>query len=230
MKKIVVLTGAGMSADSGLKTFRDSGGLWEGFDIREVATVEGWQEDPEKVLQFYNKRRKQAFEAEPHAGHKALANLEEHFDVSIITQNVDNLHERAGSRDVLHLHGELTKVRSEKNSSLVYDIGDKSIKLGDRAEDDSQLRPHVVWFGERVPSMEKATKIVPQADILVTIGTSLVVYPAAGLVDYVSTQTPKYLVDPAEPEIADTSNWNHIQKPAAQGVPEMAEQLKSKYI
>lgn len=225
MDKIVVLTGAGMSADSGLQTFRDSDGLWEGHDVMEVATVQGWKNNPEKVLDFYNKRRKQAHEADPHTGHKALAKLENSYDVTIITQNVDSLHERAGSSDVLHLHGELSKVRSETDSSIIKHIGGDAIELGDTAEDGGQWRPHVVWFGEMVPNMEKAASIIPEADILIVIGTSLVVYPAAGLVDYAPSGAPKYIVDPAEPELHNLGSWTHIQKKAKNGVPELVDQL-----
>ena len=225
MEKIIVLTGAGMSADSGLKTFRDSGGLWEGHDIREVATVEAWKKNPEKVLEFYNKRRKQAFKAEPNQGHKAVAKLEESYDVTVITQNVDNLHEQAGSTDVLHLHGELRKVRSETDRTLVYDIGGDEIELGDTAEDGGQLRPHVVWFGEMVPNMEKAAVLMPEADILIVIGTSLLVYPAAGLVDYAPDQIPKYIIDPSKPDLFDYRGWNHIQERAAVGTPKLVKEL-----
>jgi len=225
MEKVVVLTGAGMSADSGLKTFRDSDGLWEGYDISKVATVQGWREDPETVLDFYNKRRKQAFEAKPNEGHKALARLEESYDVTIITQNVDSLHERAGSSDVLHLHGQLSKVRSVKDPSLIKDIGGDPIHLGDTAEDGAQLRPHVVWFGEMVPNMEKAAQVVPSADILIVIGTSLVVYPAAGLTDYAKTHIPKFIIDPAKPELYDDTGWEHLKKRAATGTPELVNQL-----
>jgi NAD-dependent deacetylase len=227
MQKVVVLTGAGMSADSGLATFRDSGGLWEGFDINEVASVTGWEKDPEKVLEFYNKRRKQAFEADPNEGHKALARLEEKYDVTIITQNVDNLHERGGSSDVLHLHGELHKARSVEDDSVVVEIGDKSIQMGDTAPDGGQLRPHIVWFGEMVPMMEKAATIVPKADIFVVIGTSLVVYPAAGLTDLVRADVDKYLIDPKEPELMSYANWDHIQETAASGTPKLVDRLLS---
>lgn len=227
MKKVIVLTGAGMSADSGLKTFRDSGGLWEGHDIYEVATPDGWRRDPEMVLEFYNQRRRQVWQAEPNAGHKALARLEEAYDVTVITQNVDNLHEQAGSSDVLHLHGDITKVRSEKDPSLVYDVGGDPISLGDTAEDGAQLRPHVVWFGEMVPNMEKAAELVPEADMLIVIGTSLVVYPAAGLVDLVPESIPRFVVDPSEPEI-NLSGWKHIEKRAAEGTPELVERLLNK--
>lgn len=225
MKKVIVLTGAGMSADSGLKTFRDSGGLWEGYDINEVATVEGWRRNPEKVLEFYNKRRRQMSEAKPNAGHKALVHLEDHFDVTIITQNVDNLHERAGSTDVLHLHGELAKVRSEQDPSLVYEVGGEAIELGDTADDGAQLRPHVVWFGEMVPNMQKAASLVPEAEILVVIGTSLVVYPAASLVDYAPPGIARHMIDPATPELYDYQGWTHIRKTAAAGTPELVEEL-----
>lgn len=225
MERIVVLTGAGMSADSGLKTFRDSDGLWEGHDISKVATPQAWQEDKELVLDFYNQRRKQAYEASPHAGHKALVNLEKKYEVTIVTQNVDSLHEKAGSTEVVHLHGELSKVRSEKDPSLMYDIGGKAIESGDNAEDGAQLRPHVVWFGEPVPQMEKASALVAEADALMVIGTSLVVYPAAGLVDLAGAEIPKYLIDPANPELADYSGWRHIRKTAAKGTPSLVSEL-----
>lgn len=224
MKKVIVLTGAGMSADSGLGTFRDSGGLWEEHDIYDVATPEGFRRNPEMVLRFYNERRRTVHEAEPHAGHKALARLEEHFDVTIVTQNIDNLHERAGSTDVLHLHGEITKVRSVEDPSLVYDIGGDPIEVGDTAEDGAQLRPHVVWFGEMVPNMEQAAEVVPKADLLVVIGTSLVVFPAAGLVDLVNQSTPRFVVDPSQPEI-NLEGWEHIAKRAETGTPELVERL-----
>jgi NAD-dependent deacetylase len=227
MKKIIVLTGAGMSADSGLQTFRGSDGLWEGYDIKKVATVEGWRKDPERVLEFYNKRRRQLYTVDPNKGHKALARLESKFDVTIITQNVDNLHERAGSSDVLHLHGELSKARSVKDKSLVYEIGDEDIEMGDTAEDRGQLRPHVVWFGEMVPNMEKAAQIVPKADILIVIGTSLVVYPAAGLVDYAPSDIPKYIIDPERPDIMPAKGWHHFEKRAAEGTPELVDELLS---
>lgn len=228
MLKIVVLTGAGMSADSGLKTFRDSDGLWEGHDIQRVASIEAWEEDKEFVLDFYNQRRKQAHSVSPNMGHKALARLEEKYDITIITQNVDSLHESAGSTKVVHLHGELSKVRSEKDFSLVYDIGGDAIEVGDTAEDGAQLRPHVVWFGEMVPNMEKAASIVPQADILIVIGTSLVVYPAAGLVDLASPSIPKYIIDPEVPELSGYSDWEHIKERAAVGTPALVDKLLNK--
>lgn len=227
MDKVVVLTGAGMSADSGLQTFRDSDGLWEGHNVREVATPQAWERDKELVLEFYNERRKQMHSVDPNKGHKALARLEKKFDVTIITQNVDDLHERGGSSDVLHLHGELSKVRSEDDRSLVYDIGGDTIEVGDTAEDGAQLRPHVVWFGEMVPNMEKAAQIVPKADILIVIGTSLVVYPAAGLVDLADQDIPKFIIDPSIPDLMDYSGWEHIQERAEVGTPDLVEQLLS---
>lgn len=225
MEKVVVLTGAGMSADSGLKTFRDSDGLWEGHDVSEVATPQAWERDKELVLEFYNQRRQQAHAVDPNAGHKALAQLEEQYDVTIITQNVDSLHERAGSSDVVHLHGQLSKVRSEDDPSLIYDIGGDTIELGDTAEDGAQLRPHVVWFGEPVPNMRKAADIVPEADILIVIGTSLVVYPAAGLADLAGSGIPKYIIDPATPEVRSYSDWTHLKQRAAEGTPELVNEL-----
>lgn len=225
MDKVIVLTGAGMSADSGLKTFRDSDGLWEGHDISKVATVDAWEKDKEHVLKFYNERRKKAHSVNPNAGHKALAQLEEKYDVTIITQNVDNLHERAGSTEVIHLHGELSKVRSVQDPSLIYDIGGDSIHVGDTAEDGAQLRPHVVWFGEQVPNIKKAYSIVPQADILIVIGTSLAVYPAAGLVDLVDSETDRYIIDPDIPTMTGYQEWNQLNKTAADGTPELVDKL-----
>ncbi len=219
------MTGAGMSADSGLKTFRDSNGLWEGHDIQDVATPQAWERNKELVLEFYNQRREQAYSVDPNEGHKALVELEEEYDVTIITQNVDALHERAGSSDVIHLHGQLSKVRSEEDPSLIYEIGGDTIELGDTAEDGAQLRPHVVWFGEPVPNMQKAANVVPSADILIVIGTSLVVYPAAGLVDLVSQGTPKYIIDPATPELRTFSGWEHLKQRAAEGTPKLVEHL-----
>jgi len=230
MKKLVVLTGAGMSADSGLSTFRDSGGLWEGFNIDDVATVYGWQRDPETVLDFYNKRRAQAFDAEPNAGHRALADLESHFDVKIITQNVDDLHERAGSTDVLHLHGMLREARSSRDPELVTDIGNKPIQLGQKASDGTQLRPNVVWFGEAVPNIEPASDEVSKADIMIVIGTSLVVYPAAGLIDFAQPGIPKYIVDPSAPEFRITNEWEYIAATANEGVPQLKKELIKKFI
>ncbi len=197
-KKIAVLTGAGVSAESGITTFRDSGGLWEQYDVMEVASIDGWNKNPQLVLQFYNDRRKQLAEVEPNAAHFILAGLEKDFHVTIVTQNVDNLHERAGSSKVLHLHGELTKARSSVNPNLIVDIGCRPIGWGEKAPDGSQLRPHIVWFGEAVPMIEQAIDIVAAADILVIIGTSLNVYPAAGLVGYANRKAPVYLIDPNE--------------------------------
>jgi NAD-dependent deacetylase len=219
-----------MSADSGLATFRDSGGLWEGHNIEDVATVKGWENDPESVLDFYNKRRKQAHHAKPNRGHESLAELEEYFDVEIITQNVDDLHERAGSSSVLHLHGKLSEAKSSKIHDHIVDLGDKPITIGDKADDGSQLRPNVVWFGEPVPNIEPASVKVSQADILVIIGTSLVVYPAAGLVDFASPEIPKFIIDPSEPQIRLNDTWTHISEPAETGVPKLKEQLISKFI
>ncbi|MBD3614938.1 MAG: NAD-dependent deacylase [Gracilimonas sp.] len=224
--KIVVISGAGISAESGLSTFRGSGGLWEGYDIQEVASPQGWETDTETVLQFYNLRRRQAAEAKPNKAHKALADLEKQFEVVIITQNVDDLHERAGSNNVMHLHGELRKARSEKNESLVIDIGSDPIKLGDLAEDGAQLRPHVVWFGEMVPMIEPAAMEVAEADILIVVGTSLVVYPAAGLIHYAKTGIPKYIIDPSEPQLLDQDGWFHYRENAGTGVKKLAEKLK----
>ncbi len=198
MKKLVVLTGSGISAESGLKTFRDSGGLWENYDVTEVASPYGWEKDKELVLRFYNERRTQLKDTKPNHGHLGLVELENYFDVQIITQNVDNLHEKAGSKNVLHLHGELTKVRSTGNPSLIYDIGYREIHVGDNCEKGHQLRPHVVWFGEPVPAIEYAAEITTSADIFAVVGSSLAVYPAAGLLDYVSGDKKIYVVDPAD--------------------------------
>ena len=196
MKKIIVLTGAGMSAESGIKTFRDMGGLWEEYDIMEVASPQGWQKHPKVVLEFYNQRRKQLLECEPNKGHFALKELENAFEVEIITQNVDDLHERAGSTKVLHLHGELRKVRSTGDPDLVYELDGWKLKLGDICEKGYQLRPHIVWFGEPVPNISKAERICQTADIFLIVGTSLNVYPAAGLMYAIPTGIPVYYIDP----------------------------------
>jgi NAD-dependent deacetylase len=227
-KRIVVLTGAGMSAESGIATFRDSGGLWEQYPVEQVATPEGFQANPQLVLDFYNMRRSETFKAQPNQGHIILAEMEDQYDMFIITQNVDNLHERAGSTKVLHLHGELTKVRSVKNPDLIYDLSPDTpdIKLGDTAEDGAQLRPHIVWFGEAVPNIEPAAKIVSKADILVIIGTSLNVYPAAGLVNYAKDIIPKYLIDP-KPVYTSVANLTHIMKGASEGMKELREKLNA---
>lgn len=195
-KKVIVLTGAGISAESGISTFRDSDGLWEQYRVEDVATPEGYEKDRALVLDFYNQRRRQLKVVEPNEGHRQLVRLEKDFDVHIITQNVDNLHERAGSTQVLHLHGELTKARSERNPNLITDIGYEDIHLGDKAEDGAQLRPHIVWFGEAVPNIEPAAELCGQADFFVVVGTSMNVYPAAGLIHYVPRGVPCYLVDP----------------------------------
>lgn len=229
-KKLVVLTGAGISAESGLMTFRDAGGLWENHSIEDVATPQGWQKDPALVQKFYNDRRAKAFEAKPNAGHKALVDLEKYFDVRIITQNVDNLHEKAGSSNVLHLHGELTKVRSVKNEDLIYDIGDKAIEMGDLAEDGGQLRPHIVWFGEMVPMIEVAADLCLNADIFVVVGTSMQVYPAAGVIGFVADEAPKFIIDPNSPEVSSQyENVHFITETATVGVPQLAEILITDY-
>jgi NAD-dependent deacetylase len=207
MKKLIILTGAGISAESGIKTFRDADGLWEGHNVMEVASPEGYLENPELVLDFYNQRRKQLLEVSPNKAHYNLAKLENYFDVEIITQNVDDLHERAGSTKVIHLHGELLKVRSAVNESNVLDWR-KELVLGDLCSEKSQLRPHIVWFGEMVPLLEKAIKITQTADILVVIGTSMQVYPAASLIDYIKPNTPIYFIDP-KPTVSE-SNFNNL--------------------
>lgn len=225
MKKLVVLTGSGMSAESGLKTFRESGGLWENYDVMQVASIDGWYRDMELVLRFYNDRREQLKNAKPNAAHTGLVELEEYFDVDIITQNIDNLHERAGSRKVLHLHGILTKARCIGNESLIYDIGYNSITLGDTCEEGHQLRPHIVWFGEPVPNMPEAANIAASADIFAVIGTSLVVYPAAGLIDYVRAHVPIYVIDPNEVRAPHYRNVTFIKEKASTGVKILKEKL-----
>jgi NAD-dependent deacetylase len=228
MKNLVVLTGAGISAESGISTFRDSDGLWEKYRVEDVATLDAWHADKELVTDFYNQRRKQLLEVEPNYGHIGLVELEKQFKVSIITQNVDNLHERAGSSSILHLHGELTKVRSEKYEDLVYELPkDKyEVKIGDLCEKGYQLRPHIVWFGEPVPMIGKAAEITQQADILLIIGTSLNVYPAAGLVHYIRPDVPIYLIDPKDVPIT-RKNVYHIKKGASEGVKEFVEKMLS---
>lgn len=227
MKKLVVLTGAGISAESGLKTFRDSDGLWENHRVEDVATPEAWQRDPELVLRFYNERRKAAALSQPNSAHVGLAELEKDFDVQIITQNVDNLHERAGSTNVLHLHGELSKVRSITDDSLITDIGKKTISIGDVATDGQQLRPHIVWFGEMVPMIEPAIELCMEADIFVVIGTSMQVYPAASLIRYVPLHSPKYIIDPKKIDGIENNygDLQFIQQTATQGMPELVRQL-----
>lgn len=225
-KKIVVLSGSGISAESGLSTFRDSGGLWEGYNINEVATPDGWETNPKLVLDFYNHRREQAGKAEPNRAHHALAELESFFEVQIVTQNVDDLHERAGSTNVLHLHGELTKARSIENENLVIDIGTSPIHIGDVGPDGKQLRPHIVWFGEMVPMLERGAQIVDKADILVVIGTSLVVYPAASLIHYAPDSCMKYIIDPSSPELYSFDGWIHIKEPATSGIEKLITELE----
>lgn len=225
MKKIVVLSGAGISAESGISTFRDSDGLWKKHRFEEVASPVAWERAPELVLEFYNQRRKQLFEVIPNTAHNALVKLEEKYDVQIITQNVDDLHERAGSSKILHLHGELKKARSTADPGLIYELKNWELKMGDTCEKGSQLRPHVVWFGEMVPNIEPAVKLSSQADIYLIIGTSLNVYPAAGLVDFAPAKTPKYLIDPKANITAGFSNVTIIEKKASEGVPELVEQL-----
>ena len=227
MKKLVVLTGSGISRESGLKTFRETGGLWEDYDVMEVASYEGWVRDPDLILRFYNERRTQLKNAEPNAAHTGLADLEADFDVTIITQNVDNLHERGGSSKVLHLHGELTKVRSTGNEFLVYDIGYKNVYLGDVCEEGHQLRPHIMWFGEPVPAMHEAARFVSSADIFVVIGTSLVVYPAAGLVGYAPDDIPIFLIDPNDPGSYMQRICHFIQEKAGAGLDILKKELES---
>jgi NAD-dependent deacetylase len=227
-KNLVVLTGAGISAESGLKTFRDSDGLWEGYDVNEVATPRGWKKDPGLVLDFYNMRRRDVRDALPNTAHHGLVRLEEFFNVQIITQNIDDLHERAGSRNVMHLHGEIFKMRSELDESLIYSITD-DIQLGDHAEDGRQLRPHIVWFEEPVPLIAKAGQLVRKADLFVVVGTSLAVYPAAGLLDFADAHIPKFIVDKNVPFTRDIENLIAIQKPATLGIPDL-QQLLMKYI
>jgi NAD-dependent deacetylase len=224
-KKLVVLTGAGISAESGLKTFRDSDGLWEGYNIEDVATPRAWRKNPQLVLDFYNQRRKNVAEATPNAAHIGLAELEKDFDVYIITQNIDDLHERAGSTRVLHLHGEIFKMRSEKTNELVKEIRG-NIMLGDCAEDGCQYRPNIVWFEEPVPMIEEAIPIVHSADIFAVVGTSLVVYPAAGLVNYAPMEIPKYIIDKRIPYTSSVYNVTVIEKPATEGVKVMMEMIE----
>ena len=227
MKKLIALTGAGISAESGLATFRDAGGLWEGYKVEDVATPEAWDRDPAMVLEFYNLRRKAALEANPNQGHKILAALEEDFDVTVITQNVDNLHERAGSSKVIHLHGSLFESRSTMDESKVYPVPGWELKIGDKCELGSQLRPNIVWFGEAVPIMESAISLVRQADIFLVAGSSLVVYPAAGLIDFVPDEVPKYIIDPKIPEVQKYHRINFIQENATTGMAMFREMVKS---
>ncbi|MDR2175705.1 MAG: NAD-dependent deacylase [Synergistaceae bacterium] len=225
-KKLVVLTGAGMSAESGLKTFRDSNGLWEEHDVMDVASIDGWHRNPELVLDFYNQRRRQLASAQPNEGHRILAELEEDFDVRIVTQNVDDLHERGGSTKVLHLHGELTKARSVRDETRVYDIGYGEIAFGQTGEDGSQLRPHIVWFGEAVPLIMEAERLVREADEFAVIGSSLVVYPAAGLVTSLRPGTRAFLIDPSEVDMHLPPNFTIIRDTATKGTRKMRDILR----
>lgn len=232
MKKIVFLTGAGMSAESGISTFRDSGGLWEQYPVEAVASIEGYYRDPELVQKFYNERRKQLLTVEPNEGHRLVASLENDFDVTIVTQNVDNLHEAAGSKNVIHLHGELMKATSSSNPNdpnciVTLPLDNLEIKMGDKAKDGSQLRPYIVWFGESVPMIEPAIKTVNKADVLVVIGTSLNVYPAAGLLSYANPDCNIYLIDPNEVKYDKSLGIHHIMKGASEGMRELCEILKS---
>ena len=218
MKNLVVLTGAGISAESGIPTFRDADGLWEGFDVMEVATPEGWKKNPALVLDFYNQRRKKALEVAPNRGHEILAELEKHFHVTIVTQNVDNLHERAGSSHVIHLHGSLFESRSTADESLIYPIQGWQLNPGEKCEKGSQLRPNIVWFGEMVPLMEVAAMHAQQADVFLVVGTSMAVYPAAGLINYVRFDVPQFIVDPRIPETATSSRIHAIAEKASTGL------------
>jgi NAD-dependent deacetylase len=223
--KLVVLTGAGISAESGLKTFRDSDGLWEGYNVYDVATPEAWERNPELVQKFYNERRRQVLAAKPNLAHQVLAELEKDFDVEIITQNIDDLHERAGSTKVTHLHGVITKSQSDRKADLTYPIVGPEIKMGELCELGAQLRPHVVWFGEAVPMIEVASKLCKQADLFVLIGTSLAVYPAAGLIDFVPSFVDKYIIDPRIPDVKRYKNVINIEKNAVEGITELKEIL-----
>lgn len=227
MKKLVVLSGAGISAESGIPTFRDSNGLWEGYDVIQVATPEGWRANPELVLDFYNQRRRKALEVKPNRGHEILAELEKHFDVTIVTQNVDNLHERAGSRHVIHLHGSLFESRSSVDETLVYPIDGWQLKIGQCCAKGSQLRPNIVWFGEMVPLMEVASAYAAQADIFIVVGTSMVVYPAAGLIHSVPYDSMKYIVDPKLPDIGHVPFTKFIEDKASTGLEVVWRELVS---
>ena len=230
MKKFVILSGAGVSAESGIKTFRDSDGLWENYNVADVADIDGWYRNPGLVLKFYNERRRQLEKAQPNQAHLIIAEMEKYFDVTVVTQNVDNLHERAGSTKVIHLHGELTKVRPENTEDRgVKDIGYADINLGDCDSHGVQLRPHIVWFGEAVPMMTLAARAVSEADILLIIGTSLNVYPAAGLFRYVQPGTPIFLIDP-KPIHLDYNNFRQIQEPATVGMEQLKQILLDEYL
>jgi NAD-dependent deacetylase len=225
-KKLVVLSGSGISAESGIKTFRDMGGLWEQYEVTEVASPQAWETNRQLVLDFYNQRRKQLFECAPNSAHLALSELENSFDVSIITQNVDDLHERAGSNNVLHLHGELKKVRSTIDPDLIYELDHWELKTGDVCEKGSQLRPHIVWFGEPVDAIEQAGEIAASADIFLVIGTSLSVYPAAGLIDFVSEKVPVFIIDPGSPNHSSSPYIEVIKEKASTGMQILKQKLE----
>lgn len=225
MKKVVILSGAGISAESGISTFRDANGLWEGHDIMEVASPNGWESNKELVLDFYNQRRKAGINAKPNAAHNYVAKLEDHFDVTVVTQNVDNLHEKAGSSKIIHLHGELFKSQSTLDPSLVYDLNGWELKLGDTCEKGSQLRPYIVWFGEAVPLMEDAIAAVEKADFLIVIGTSLLVYPAAGLLDYTPFACKTYIIDPNMPTVTKQPNFSFYEEKATTGMEKVFQEL-----
>ncbi len=224
-KKIVFFSGAGISAESGIKTFRDSGGLWEQYKIEDVATFEAWKKNPQLVLDFYNQRRKQIIEAVPNKAHVSIAKLQEDYDVTIITQNIDDLHERAGSKNVLHLHGEIMKGRSTIDSKLIYPLNHWELKIGHLCEKGSQIRPHIVWFGESVTEMDNAINLAKQADVFVTIGTSLNVYPAANLIHVVENYIPKFLIDPGNFNLNSVKNINFIQTNATEGISILIEKI-----
>jgi NAD-dependent deacetylase len=229
MKKLVVLSGAGVSAESGIKTFRDSGGLWEGYEVMDVASPEGWARNQELVLNFYNERRKNALAAQPNEGHKIIAELENLFDVTVVTQNVDNLHEKAGSSKVIHLHGELFKSRSTSDPNLIYDVEGWALNTGDLCEKGSQLRPHIVWFGEMVPMMDVAVEEILSADIFIVIGTSLQVYPAAGLLEYVRESVPKFIIDPNMPFVNSRPNLHLIEEVGSVGMQIVKKTLEQEH-
>ena len=224
-KRLVVLTGAGISAESGFKTFRDSGGLWETYSVEDVASIQGWYRNPKLMTDFYNDLRIQLEHAQPNDGHKVLAELEQYFDVQIITQNVDNLHEKAGSHHVLHLHGELTKARPVNNENKIIDIGYRKMEYDEKDSDGELLRPHIVWFGEAVPEITNAARLVRSADIFAVVGSSLVVYPAAGLIHDLRSSTRSYLIDPAEVDVPSWLNFRVIKEPASRGVAMMRDEL-----
>lgn len=234
-RKLVVLTGAGVSAESGISTFRDSDGLWENYKVEDVASIEGWYRNPALVLDFYNARRTQLFTVRPNAAHEAIASLEKEYDVTVVTQNVDNLHERAGSTRIIHLHGELTKVRPENccndrdgySEETVFDIGRDEIHIGDMAPNGAQLRPHIVWFGEAVPKIESAIDAVEAADVLLIVGTSLQVYPAAGLYRYAKMTAPIYIIDPKDVPVRD-GRITHIKDVATKGMETFKKLINSK--